>query len=107
MVGEWGSSFEGFEQAGEFRREFGGEGEFFLVGGAADGEFCSMQEVSFEGETFFTTAVYGIAHDRITNIGEMDADLVRASGIEAAFDQGVVLVEGQRAVCCLGGAGPG
>src|SRR5690349_21501202 len=31
--------------------------------------------------------VGAVTHDRVTNMGEMNADLVRAPGVESAFDQ--------------------
>lgn len=88
VVEDAGAVAEVMEELGEVLGRFGLEGDALLGVGVVEGEGVGVEGLSVDeggGE-----AVDGVAGDGEVDGGEVDADLVSASGDESALEEGGV-----------------
>src|ERR1019366_3311416 len=94
----------------EFRRKGGFDGDLFAGGGQAETDAVGVQEIAAERRHAFDgggRAVEGVAGHRVPDAGEVNADLVGASGTDFDCQQGEAAEAAQNAVFGPGGASLG
>src|SRR6266850_2951770 len=76
------------DQALEVPRQRRAPGHLLAARGMAEAQFGSVQGLAGKAEAVArAAAVDGVADQRVADVLEMHADLVRAAGLEPAFDE--------------------